>query len=403
MNKDDDPQRLLEPLRGEPYGLPAYDVDRAMADGRRRRRLRRWSVTAAVSAVTLVTAGGGTAVATALRDDDRGPEPLPSVVAPVPATQPSRELSCTMSKLPTGRVKKALVTSGDPTGRYLAGRVYPPGEEVRTVVWRDGKLLSTEAMPGSDATIEDLNTSGVGVGTSYVGEDRTGAFVLRDGKFTALDGENPAASSINNAGVIVGSGGGELERYPLRWAAPGAAPEKLPLPRGMTEGRAMLVDEDGMVVGTVAEPSDRGEGSGHLWLPDGTGRTLPLPEVNGKKAILFSPESIGAGTVAGVAVFDDGETRTFATLTYDIATNRYERLDAGQGSSILLSADGAVLSVNGRSPSIRSGKVTTDLPIDAGREYQVRAFSRDGRSAAGYSVYSVANKVGNEPVRWRCR
>ena len=138
MNKDDDPQRLLEPLRGEPYGLPAYDVDRAMADGRRRRRLRRWSVTAAVSAVTLVTAGGGTAVATALRDDDRGPEPLPSVVAPVPASQPSRELSCTMSKLPTGRV------TGEPWSWVSSCR--PPRSPFAR--WRPRSGCSSDRPPG---------------------------------------------------------------------------------------------------------------------------------------------------------------------------------------------------------------------------------------------------------------
>ena len=403
MNDENDgAQRLLEVLRGEPYGVPEYDVDRAMAEGRRRRRLRRWSVTAAVSAVTLVAAGGGTTVATALRDYDRRPQPLPSVAAPAPATQPSGALSCTMSRLPTGDIKKALVTSGDPSGRYLAGRVYPPGERVRTIVWRDGKILSRAAMPGSDASIDDLNSAGVGVGTSYTG-DLTKAYVFQDWKFTPLGGENPAATAINDAGVIVGSGGGELVRYPLRWRSPGAAPEKLPLPRGATEGKASLVDEDGTVVGTVAEPADRGEGSGYLWLPDGTGRTMPLPKVHGRQATMFWPESIGGGMVAGQLVFDDKTSRRFAAMTYDIGANSYRDLNAGLSSSILLAADGSVLSVTGSAPSIVSGRVTTDLPIDEGREYQVRHFSRDGRSAAGYSVFSVGNKTGNEPVRWRCR
>jgi hypothetical protein len=127
-----------------------------------------------------------------------------------------------------------------------------------------------------------------------------------------------------------------------------------------------------------------------------------MPDFNGRKATAFVPDSIAGGKVAGQAMTDDGVTRRFTAMIYDIAKNSYDDLNSGLSSSILLAEDGSVLSVNGRAPSIVSGKVTTDLPIGKG-EYQVRNFSRDGRSAAGYSVFSVNNKTGNEPVRWRCR
>lgn len=398
-NLDDRARRLLEPLREEPYGPPRFDVDRAMAAGRRQRRMRRWSVTAAVSAVTLVTAGGGTAVATALRDDDRRPEPLPSVTPAAP--EKPKRLSCTMAKLPTGGIAKALVTAGDPTGRYLAGRVYPPGKSVRTIVWRDGAILSRTAMPGSDASVEDINSSGTGVGTSYGGDERVRSYVYQNGEYFPLSQVGATAVAINDAGVMVGSAGSDEKPYPVRWGYPGGEFERLALPVLATSGAASAVDEDGTVVGVVSIGAD--EGTGYLWLPGSKSMMMPLPTVNGRKATAFWPDSIGGDLVAGRAVFDDEDSRSFASMTYNIRTDSYETLAANIGSPLLLAEDGSMLGATGTTPSIVSGTTTTTLPVEQGKEYHVTGFSDDGRRAAGYSVYSEGEKVGNEPVTWRCQ
>lgn len=402
-DQDDQALRLLGPLREEPSGQPAYDVRKAMAEGRRRRRVKRWSALASASAVTLVTAGGGTAIVTAMRDPEPPVVETPPPPAAIAPAAPPKKLTCTMTKLPTGGIEKALVTAGDPTGRWLAGRIYPPGEEVRTTVWRDGRMVGGVEMPGADASIEDLNSAGVGVGTSYGASDRTQAYTYRNGTFRRLLGEQPSASAINDAGVIVGGAGPDDKRYPVRWASATATPARLPLPPGKTAGSASLIDEDGTIVGVVEKDHDAG--TGHLWLPDGTARTMSLPTVNGRKATAFWPESIRNGRIAGRAVFDEENARHFTSMTYDVRTDTYSPVDAAFGADVLIADDGTVLGVTATGPTIipASGKGITTLPSTKGKEYDLRSFSSDGRQAAGYSHFATGEKVGNEPIVWRCR
>jgi hypothetical protein len=63
---------------------------------------------------------------------------------------PAEPKDCTIHRLPTGGIGKALVSAGDPSGHYLAGRAYPPGSDPRTVVCKDGQLQGDTA-PGEDA------------------------------------------------------------------------------------------------------------------------------------------------------------------------------------------------------------------------------------------------------------
>ena len=396
-NQDDLARRLLEPLREEPSGRPRFDVDRAMAEGRRLRRMRRWSITAAVSAVTLVTAGGGTAVATALRDDDRTPLPLPSVTA----AAPRKALTCEMSTLPTDGIPQALVTAGDPSGRYLAGRVYRPGKPVRTIVWRDGQILSRTAMPGSGATFRDINSLGTGVGTSYGSDDRIRSYVYQKDKYFPMSQVGATAMAINDAGVVVGSAGSEEQPFPVRWNYPGGEYERLDLPVLATSGMASAVDEDGTIVGKVSIGDD--EATGYLWLPGSRSMMMPLPEVDGRKADAFWPTSIGGGLVAGRAVFDDENSRGFTSMTFDLRTEIYRALPANLGSIQLLAADGSVAGVTGRTPAIVSGEVITKLPVDERKEYDVESFSDDGRVVAGSSGFTKDEKTANEPILWRCQ
>lgn len=402
---DDLAVRLLEELRADPPGPPALDVPRMMAEGRRRRRLRRWSGGVAVAAVTAVAAGGGTMAVSALRD---GPDPAPTTPPPttVAAAPPAVPTGCKVTLLPTGGVGKALVTGGDPSGRYLAGRVYPDGAGVRTVLWKDGRPAPGATIPGSDASFDDITTAGVAVGTGFDGRGRQQAYVYRDGAVTRLRGGEAGAAAINEAGVIVGSVGEIYSGRPARWSSAGAAPTRLAMPAGFDVGEARGIAEDGTIVGVVGRRAM--ESTGHLWSPDGTGLLLPLPTVSGRKATAFWPESITDGRIVGRAVFDaaDGGTRTFASMRYRIADGRYERLPVTLGPPAIGAANGWVLATTGRSePVIVAGSRVVKLPRYAGlREYEVSSFSADGKVAGGYTTDSSGEVgVDNRPLMWTCR
>src|SRR6266508_2723411 len=82
---------VLRPLAGEPRAPSMVDIARALADGRRRRRVRKIKVyCASTAAAVLVLAGGAALVAP--RPDARPPlvaESSPAVPQPSPPTQPS--------------------------------------------------------------------------------------------------------------------------------------------------------------------------------------------------------------------------------------------------------------------------------------------------------------------------
>ncbi|WP_430789600.1 hypothetical protein [Actinoplanes sp. G11-F43] len=413
---DDDAGRLLRPLRAEPDGPPRVDVGRAMAEGRRRRGLRRWSGGVALVALTSVTAGGGTLAIAASRPDQPRPEPAPVVstspsvqVAAAPAVAPPT--SCEVVKLPTGGVRKSLITSGDPSGRYHAGRLYDAADNL--IVWKDGKIDARFRMPGLDASIYDMTSTGAGVGSSYPGEGQQ-AYSYRDGTVTELDGRRSAAYAINEAGVIAGVTEDDGREVPVRWRSAGAPMERLPLPSGATSGRAGDIAEDGTVVGVVGE--DRAQETGYLWLPDGTGKAIPLPTVEGRKADFFRPAAITDGWVLGVAIVEGGtdgvtgeagkagSVPIYTSLRYRLSDRTYHpvpsTVDADQ-----LAGNGWILGTTGKfyQPVIASGDEVFKLPLYADfKEYDVRSLSADGRIAGGYTTDMGPEEVDNRPILWTC-
>ncbi len=395
--------RLLLPLREEPEGPARIDVPRTMVEGRRRRVLRRWSGGAALIALTTVAAGGGTLAVSALRDGTPVPAPTatadasPSTVAAAPAVP----TGCKVTRLPTGGVEKSLVTGGDPSGRYLTGRLYRAS--ANTIVWRDGKILATPRVPGSDASFPDVNRSGVAVGGTFLPSDRQQAYVYRNGRVSELDGRDTTATAINDAGVIVGAIGMPFAGVPARWDSADAKVTRLPLPAGATIGSADGIAEDGTIVGSVAA-DDRSESSGHLWLPDGTERTMALPLVEGETADYFWPESIVDGWVAGRAVLDkpDG-SRWFTSYRYRIADGTYEKLTAPQYPALI--AENGWVAGGTRQPVVVAGTEEIALPRYPGAsDYQIRSISADGRVIGGSSSNLTGeDQVGNDPLVWTCR
>src|SRR6185369_13617440 len=119
---------VLRPLDEDPHTRSTIDVRRAVTDGRRRRRVRRVGAYAATAGVTALALAGGSIVAGNWRSADKPIQPGGSASAPVQTTAPppAAPTQCKLAQLalPDGRIM-ALVTAGDPTGRYLAGRTYP--------------------------------------------------------------------------------------------------------------------------------------------------------------------------------------------------------------------------------------------------------------------------------------
>ncbi|WP_143234436.1 hypothetical protein [Paractinoplanes atraurantiacus] len=407
MSEDDRTVRILRTIPDEPPAPSRIDIPRTMDEGRRRRRARRWSGGVALAAVTAVAAGGGTVAVAALRpSSEPAPvvSPSPSTVAAAPAPAVPRD--CTVKLLPTGDIKKATVSSGDPSGHYLTGRVYPPKLEVYTVIWKDGVLQNRPSMPGDDGAWGDINSSGVAVGYSFTKGEEQRAYVSTGSTVTPLRGGRATANAINDAGTIAGTLGDPYEGTPATWAAPGANPVRLRLPSGFRTGEAKAIDEDGTVIGTVAKRNT--ESTGYLWLPNGKARLMPLPEVEGVKATYFWPESVSSGWVYGRAVRDspDGGSRTFATYRYNIAANEYEELDIPLGPLTLGAANGWVLATTGHfEPIIIAGEKAVPLPFyNKMKEYVTSAFSADGKVAAGYTTDTTASDpVANRPLMWTCR
>ncbi|MBB4691266.1 hypothetical protein [Paractinoplanes abujensis] len=412
MSEDDRAVRILRTLPDEPPAPSTVDVARTMAEGRRRRRARRWSGGVALAAVTAVAAGGGTVAVSAMRTE---PAPVPrpaastaastAVAAPVPLPR-----NCQVTLLPSRGIRKALVTAGDPSGRYLAGRIYPGDGPSQTVIWKDGKLLPAVSMEGADASWEDINSSGLAVGTSFDG-DQQQAFTIAPpfsvDAVTRLPGGRAVAAAVNDAGVIVGQLGDPFtDGVPARWASPTAGAEKLPLPAGYPRGAAKAIDEDGTVAGLVSRGRER-LGTGYLWQPDGTGRLIPRPDAGGEKADFFWPESISDGVVYGRAGRDsaDGSSREFASYAYTIATGAFRKLPVDLGPPALGATNGRVLGVRGISDVVVvAGDQVVKLPRYHGmKEYVVSAFSADGKVAAGYTTDTDETEgVANRPVRWNC-
>lgn len=411
MIDDEGAVRLLEPLRGEPDSRTAIDVPKAMSEGLRRRRSRRWSTAFAALAVTSLTIGGGTLAVSAVRQNAPEPRPAPTVTAAANTTTapvvagPAR---CEVTRLPTAGVKKAVATAGDPSGRWAAGRLYSTsGHPSKTIIWKDGAIHQQLAMPGSDADVVDLNSAGAGVANAFGAGDHQSAYQYKNGHFTKLRGEDIAAIAINDAGVMAGTQGApEDDSVPVRWPSATATPQKLPLPDKATQGAAEGIAEDGTVVG-IAGP-DIHTLSGYLWFPDGTGRYLPLPTMrDGRRATSFSPASISNGWVSGNAVYETKDMTAFTPMRYRISTGEYETLSTDVDSGDLVTADGWVVGGGRQSPVMLAGSRTVELPAygKAGSApglifYDVRAVSADGRVVIGYKA---GEDLGNDPLMWTCR
>ena len=211
--------------------------------------------------------------------------------------------------------------------------------------------------------------------------------MYRDSRVSRLAGGEGSATAINDAGVVVGFLGPPYEGKPVRWRSATAKPQRLPLPAGADFGEATDIDEAGNVLGTVSSESE--EGTGYLWLADGTTRRMPLPEVGGRRVDMFWPAAIRNGWVVGRGVIDTARERSFTYFRYRIAGNTYEELAVDAGMPARVAANGWVVGEAER-PTITADGRTTKLPgyprLKGEQQYLVESVSDDGLVVAGYSA-----------------
>lgn len=396
-----------------------YDVvERARTRSRRRRRVRQGVAagTALVAVLATVT------VITRYADGQQQFLPAPVVAAtstvsaaPVP-TGPALPTRCTPQRLPIpdGYPKKAVVNGGDPTGRFIVGRVYPTAMQPQPVIWDNGAPTVLN-MPGLDADLYDINSSGVAVGFAFVSDLKTAAYVYHDGQRTRLKGDNAQALAINESGVIVGTLGtldkdGLSLTRPVVWRSPSAEPEALPLPPGFSLGYPAAIEDDGTIVGGAMRELFDPERV-LMWGPDGSmvdvtdristtdaaGRTVNVSKVWDYRAgwLLVNrqlPRELpGSSYLFNVRT---GEGRTLRT-----------------GSARLVNPNSWVVRGGGRgSPAtIESAQEMVALPDLPGVQYGrdtstwISSYSDDGRTIGGYlSLMGNAVDDSNIPVVWHC-
>jgi uncharacterized membrane protein len=292
---------LLRPLDDEPRTPSTVDIRRAIADGRRRRRTRRGAAYAGVAAVTALSLAGVSLAANG-RVNHAPPDAAASRGQATTATSApaaTAPTSCALERLPApDNDPMALVSGADPTGSYLVGRSYPKAGGYQAVIWHNGKVRKV-MLPGDiEESLRDVNSTGTAVGWSYDGDrgkenTRQIPYVYRDGKVSKLPGDvQGSAEAINDAGAIVGNDDADGA---VLWPSATAQPVRLPKPAGVTQGTASDIDEDGTVVGNFDYVRP------YVWFADGTHRDLPMPTLDGKKAVGARVFSIRNGWAIGVA------------------------------------------------------------------------------------------------------
>ncbi|BBH65968.1 hypothetical protein ACTI_26530 [Actinoplanes sp. OR16] len=396
MNDDDYGNLLLRPLdTGAPDGPSKIDVAKAMKDGLRVRRVRAWSSAAAVAGVAVAITGG----VLVLRP------PAPQTPPALPA-DPALPTACTPSMLPMGDAKSASVNAGDPSGTYLVGTSEPvDGGDHDVLVWRNGKLVAAVPQKSPKVAMEDINASGIAVGSTVAGN--TEPYALHDGEITRMKGTgNPVA--INDAGVVAGdTEGARSGSVPQRWSSWDAEPELMVLPDGMTEGQAFDITEDGTILTALGS---RAASALYLWHADGSiERIAPPKAAPGKEA------EVRAIAIHFGWVYAEVASSVRGSAGFGAAVSALHRYEPGSRTWQKLNDDRYVVQV----PAVqrRGGGFIQDAPVvyvgdqilrlPKLEKYEDDSFgvtfiSEDARVVAGSNMSGIAAERPVVPIIWRC-
>lgn len=410
----------LRSLNAEPPTPSTVDIERAVAEGRRR-RARRGVGYAGAATLTAVLVVGASVAAGGLFTDarpDAGPtggtgatgssgvtDPPPAYTipgapgwTPPPATAPT---SCTLDRLAVpDNVPMALTSGADPTGRWIVGRSYPKAGGYQAVIWHDGTPTKVPLPGDREESLEDVNASGTAVGWSFEGTDADSGpvpYVYRDGVVSRLPGvERGSAFAINDAGAIAGDSGG----VPVVWPSASQEPIRLPLPGGASTGRATAIDEDGTVVGNIND--DRP----YVWFADGTHRELPLPTLGGAPPATSRVFTVRNGWATGLAAPGGGIPGAMGKPTavrWNVRTGEvrvFDELDVRAGTA---NAQGWQVGSNKQGNAVLMTDTSTVALPDLGNHGPLsvspNTLSDDGRVISGRADDT---KGAMRAVVWHC-
>jgi len=412
---------LLRSLDAEPRTPSTVDVRRAITDGRRRKTRRTVGYAGAATVTALAVAGasvaGGLVTDSSPRAGATGEPPPPTASAApkgeftipgtpgwsAPVSPPPS--ACTLERLPTPDGEPmALISGGDPAGRYHVGRSYPKGGGYQAVIWHDGEPAKV-MLPGDlEESLGDVNSSGTAVGWSFAGGGDSGPvpYAYHEGKVSKLRGvPRGSALAVNEAGAIVGD---DDSGQPLVWPSVTAEPIRLPLPAGASEGTAVDIDEDGTTVGNVDNSR------AYVWFPDGTHRALPVPDLDGKPGVTTRVFAVRNGWATGLA--SDGEAAkgraagagSVVAVRWNIRTGEAIAFDAVKGSADAVNAQGWQVGIGQRDRAVLiAGERTVTLPdlAEPGQLSTIaNTLSDDGRTIAGQSD-DATDTI--QAVVWHCQ
>lgn len=416
MAQHDDPHRTdadIASLLGhtDPEPPSTVDIHTVVHNGRRRvRRRRLFAVAGVTAAAAVITAAVPIVLSTnGVQRDDRAIAGSPAPSSPPPAspqpTSPRPPTTCTVSRLPEpAGTTQSYVTAADPTGRYVAARIYGSGRDMRLVLWDNGTLRQVY-MPGGDAAWEAVNSHGTAVGTSYIGQDTTRAWIYRDGKVNRLAGNHARALGVSENGDVVGVVGRLIdEERPVIWRGGTGNPIPLRLPPGYSSGHAYDVSPDGHIVGDVVRPDELGSRPVR-WRPDGSPLLLPVPKDHyGAAQVIRGDWIAGSGTESRPSSIG-GTSQTSTILRWNLRTGDVETM-AGYGAATI-NEHGWLVGVPevGSAPIIKSDRVLelpkfADTPVEPGNRTVVKGFTQDGRFLAGHLVGADGQ---TRAVVWRCQ
>jgi hypothetical protein len=431
---DDDGHHLLAPLAlDEPRTPAAVDVEAAIRTGQRRHRAHGFAVAGTVAAVAAVLVAVPVAIDATRHPGTPTPDrsttsafdpgaahralPKPTKIPAFPlsmsatpraalATPPA---TCVARVLPaTHGFTAAVVTDGDPSGKYLAGYQYADvgdgGLGQYGVLWTDGKLTTLKES-GTDESVS-VNSHGVVVGSGVDvehGKSVQVAWEYVNGKVTTLHSSlgSYKVADINDSGQILAVPVPTVIDGPTPAPATPAAPvvidgrsvRKLASVDGDGQMFEGSIDEDGTVVGMVAQT-----GRAYVWSPDGRVRELT-----------------GAGTGMDVQSIHDGwvtggsgngnpdEPGLYTAERWDLrnaAGSVVSNFSTGMNAAI--NSSGWIVGMSGPKPAVYWGAHVTVLPQppggngDAGSN--ATSISDDGHVIGGQT--NLGNKV--VPVEWRC-
>jgi len=404
----------LNALRDEPVKPPSASVQEAMRTGRRRIRVRR----ATVGGITLIAVAAVLGSASLVAHTAGGPPHLPTVT-PTVSTPPSRHPAALPAKPPLTKVKGCAIRplqplpSGsytsvlavDSTGRYAVGAYLPDGATGdRAVLWQDGvpTVLDT---PGQDAHPVAVNSSGVVIGQSAIG-DRFVDWVAMNGTVftpTSTATGDVRLAAINDRGMIVGAVGSGLHYVSMLWTSPTAVGTPLPMPGPNWLVGPQAINDDSVIVG-IAEPDRSGKQSVIMWGADRKYQLLPTP-------LFKNPASLGIANIdqRHFTAFDRNGIHQDAAYVFDIASGKHatiERpdnlgLSAGSGAGLFI---GWLKSPTEGSILWGPGPRTTTLPTRSHNSVvTAQAISANGRFVGGIEQSAAGTtQPATQPVIWAC-